>query len=184
MAEVKMKLVILNGSPRIKGCTAHLLESFERGLARAGHSWKRFDLARMDLHPCKACYYCEEHNGRCVQADAMPQILEALLQADGIVFATPLYYFGMSAQIKTCIDRFYSIDAVLRTKAMKAILISPAADEHPIVAEGLLTHYRKLCHYLNLEDVGQLLALGISEPEDLAASPYMDRAETLGANLR
>ena len=102
-----MKIVILQGSPNRNGSTAILTEEFSRGAREAGHSITRFDLADMDVKPCTGCVACG-YEGPCVQHDDSQKIRAEILSADMLVFATPLYYYGMSAQLKTVVDRFCS----------------------------------------------------------------------------
>ena len=178
-----MKIVILNGSPRPRGSSSRLLAAFTDGAQAASHSLTRFDLDRMNIHPCRACYYCEDHDGVCIRRDDMAKVLKSILDAELLVFATPMYYFGMSAQLKTAIDRFFAADGKLRAKRMKSVLIAPAADTDPAVSRGLLAHYEQICQYLRLQDQGRLLALGINEPEDLDGTAFLDAARALGAGL-
>ena len=100
-----MKIVILQGSPNKKGSTDVLAEQFRKGAEEAGHTVQRFDLTDLQIRPCTGCVSCG-YEGPCVQKDENQIIRQAVLEADMIVFATPLYYYGMSAQLKTVIDRF------------------------------------------------------------------------------
>src|SRR5699024_9264211 len=94
-----MKIVILQGSPNKKGSTNILVENFSKGAEAAGHSVIRFDLDEMNIRPCTGCVTCG-YEGPCILHDDNQKIREAVLDADMIVFATPLYYYGMSAQLK------------------------------------------------------------------------------------
>lgn len=100
-----MKIVVLNGSPNIKGSTNILIDAFSKGAKEAGHSVDYFDIPYLKIHPCFGCVKCG-YNGPCVQYDDMTMIKESLLTSDMIVLATPLYYYGFSAQLKMVIDRF------------------------------------------------------------------------------
>lgn len=82
-----MKIIILQGSPNKKGSTSILAESFAKGAVEAGHKVERFDLAKMNIHPCIGCVACG-YEGPCVQKDDNQQIREAILGADMVVFAT------------------------------------------------------------------------------------------------
>ena len=93
-----MRIVMLTGSPHRRGTSALLADEFAKGAMAKGHSVQRFDTAFEDIGPCKACYYCAQHNGECIQKDAMQTILPAVLAADMVVLVTPLYFFQMSAQ--------------------------------------------------------------------------------------
>ena len=74
-----MKIIILQGSPNKKGSTSILAESFTKGALEAGHKVERFDLAKMNIHPCIGCVACG-YEGPCVQKDDNQQIREAILE--------------------------------------------------------------------------------------------------------
>lgn len=87
------KIVILNGSPRPNGNTAALIQSFTDGATAAGHTVTRFNLQKMDIHPCLGC--CgggKDASSPCVQKDDMQQIYPAYRDADLVCLASPLYY--------------------------------------------------------------------------------------------
>ena len=84
-----------------------MAEAFARGASRAGHAVESFDLAHANIAACLACDACRRNGGACEQKDGMLELAPRLLAADAVAFATPLYYYGMSAQLKTAIDRAY-----------------------------------------------------------------------------
>ena len=120
-----MKIVVLQGSPNLDGSTAILCESFAKGAREVGHSVQRLDLARLDIRPCTGCVACG-YEGPCVQHDDNWKVRDALLSAGMAVFASPLYYYGFSAQMKTVIDRFCSCNSSLTARRLKSALISVA----------------------------------------------------------
>lgn len=93
-----------------------LAESFIRGAKEAGHSVQIIDAAHADIHPCTGCVRCG-YEGPCVQKDDMEAIRRVILDSDMMVFVTPLYYYGMSAQIKTLIDRFCAFNSSISESA-------------------------------------------------------------------
>lgn len=97
-----MKIVVLKGSPNINGSSNLLAAEFIRGAEEAGHSTQVIDAAHADIHPCTGCIHCG-YEGPCVQKDDVDQIRQIILEADMLVFVTPLYYYGMSAQLKTLV---------------------------------------------------------------------------------
>ncbi|MBO1678203.1 flavodoxin family protein [Bittarella massiliensis (ex Durand et al. 2017)] len=175
-----MKILLLTGSPHKKGTTAALASAFDRGAAEAGHQLTRFDTAFMKIAPCLGCDHCRKNGGRCVHGDGMEEILPVLLEADLVVLVTPLYYFGMSAQLKAVIDRFYAVNTALRQSPKKALLLAASGDDEPGVMEALVLHYQAVLGYLHWEDCGMLLARGMYTPEDLAGTPYLLQAEEMG----
>lgn len=136
-----MKIVILQGSPNKNGSTAILAESFKKGAEEAGHSVKRFDVAAMDIKPCGGCAACG-YEGPCVLKDGNAEIRTAVLDADMLVFATPLYYYAMSAQLKTVIDRFCSYNSSITRKHMKSALLAVAWNSDGWTFEALEGHYK------------------------------------------
>ena len=99
-----MKIVVLKGSPNINGSTAMLVDNFIKGATEAGHTIDEIDAAHSNISPCIGCVHCG-YEGECVLNDDMDKIRQKILDSDMLVFATPLYYYGMSAQLKTLIDR-------------------------------------------------------------------------------
>lgn len=104
-----MKILVLEGSPNRKGSSNMLAESFVSGVQEAGHEVKIISAAHSKIQPCIGCVTCG-YDGPCVQKDDMEQIGKDILNADMIVFVTPLYYYGMSAQLKVLVDRFCALN--------------------------------------------------------------------------
>ncbi len=177
-----MKIVVLEGSPHKKGSSNLLAEQFIKGAKEAGHSVTVLDLAHMDVHPCMGCEHCGM-DGDCAWKDDVPQIREALLAADMVAFVTPVYYFGMSAQLKMVIDRFYSYTMRLSARGLKAVLITAAWDSDEDVMPCLTAHYRKLCRYMHFQDCGMVLGTGCGTPAMTQKSRHMEEAYRLGRSV-
>lgn len=177
-----MKIVVLQGSPNKKGSTAMLAEEFTRGAESAGHQVCRFDVAYMHVKPCTGCVACG-YEGPCVQKDDNQKIREAILAADMLVFATPLYYYGMSAQLKIVVDRFCAYNSSINRKHMKSALLTVAWNSDDWTFDALESHYRTLVRYLNLEDCGMVLGRGCGSPAMTKRSGYPKMAYELGRNL-
>ena len=135
-----MKIVVLEGSPNKNGSSNMLADSFIRGAKEAGHSVQVIDAAHADIHPCIGCIRCG-YEGPCVQKDDMETIRPAILDADMMVFVTPLYYYGMSAQLKTLIDRFCAFNSSIQRKRMKSALLTVAWNSDSWTFDALEAHY-------------------------------------------
>ena len=98
-----------------------------------------------------------------------------------LVLVTPLYYYGMSAQLKTIVDRFYSRTGKLNGK--KSILMATAYNSADWTMEALVTHYNTLVRYMSWQDAGQVLAIGCGARSLVEKSPFGDQAYQIGANL-
>ena len=118
-----MKIIVLMGSPNRKGSTGILVENFKRGAEEAGHTVEVIDVCHADIHPCTGCVKCG-YEGPCVQKDDVEMIRKKLLACDMVVFATPLYYYGMTAQLKTVVDRFCAYNSSLNSRHLKSALLT------------------------------------------------------------
>ena len=102
-----MKIAILNGSPR-KQNTAAMVEAFAEGAKSAGHQVEVYHVGKMKIAGCLGCEYCHgKGEGKCIQKDDLEKLMPAYLESDMIVFASPIYYFTMTAQLEAAfiIDR-------------------------------------------------------------------------------
>lgn len=155
----KMNILILCGSPHREGTSNTLVKEFIRGAEEAGHKTMVYDCAHGNIHPCIGCDCCGM-SGDCVQKDDGNEVLKKLLAADAVVFATPVYYFGMSAQLKMMIDRFYARNGAITRKRMKAALIATAWNDDEVVMKGIRTHFDIIFDYLSFQNRGMVLAKG------------------------
>ena len=101
-----------------------------------------------------------------------------------IVFATPLYYYGMSAQLKTMIDRFCAFNSSIQRKHMQSALLAVAWNSDGWTFEALEAHYQTLVRYLGLEDMGMVLGKGCGTPSMTQHSPFPQQAYQLGNRLK
>ena len=177
-----MKITILQGSPHKNGSSNMLAKEFERGANEAGHTVTVLDAAHMNMHPCLGCGHCGM-DGECVRRDDNEVIRDALLESDMAVFVTPIYYFGMSAQLKMVIDRFYSYTTRLSGKKLKTVLITAAWDDNEDVMPYTAEHYKKLCRYMNFTDCGMILGTGCGTPAMTRGSVHMQKAYELGKSI-
>ena len=177
-----MKILILMGSPNRKGSTNILVEEFTKGAKERGHSCEVIDVCRADVHPCTGCISCG-YEGPCAQKDGMERIRNTLLSSDMVVFATPLYYYGMSAQLKTVVDRFCAFSSSLNSRGLRSALLSVAWNSDDWTFDALEAHYKTLVRYINRKDEGMVLGYGCGTPAMTKRSRYPNQAYTLGKNL-
>lgn len=175
-----MKIVVLKGSPRKSGNSNWLADRLIKGAAEAGHEIVEFDCTRHKVGGCLACNACGM-NGPCVQKDDFTSLREELLAADAIVLSSPIYYFGVSAQLKTVIDRFYSINAVIGGK--KSVFIATMGNPDVQVCASAKAMYEKMVVYLGWEDCGQIIVPGVWAAGDIQQTAYGQQAYELGYNL-
>lgn len=180
------KIVILNGSPRKNGNTSALVKAFSLGAESAGNTVKEFFLSDMDIHGCKGCFY--GHSGRaypCVQRDDMDKIYPYVRECDVLVLASPLYYWNMSGQVMTAIDRLFALEEgesnLLRGHGRSCALLMAAEGNG---FEDVLVYYRHLAEHLQWKDLGAVLAGGNGECGDIQGKPELEKAEELGRSIR
>lgn len=177
----QMKIVVLAGSPHRNGTSALLADKFIEGAEAKGHEVFRFNAAFENIHPCQGCDVCGM-NGPCVQKDAIENaLMPHLLAADLIVLITPLYYYGMSAQLKTVIDRFYSHSGSIAGK--RSMLMATAYNSADWTMEALVHHYNTLVRYMRWQDMGQVLAVGCGSRPLIERSAFPQQAYDLGHSL-
>ncbi|MBD5525291.1 MAG: flavodoxin family protein [Lachnospiraceae bacterium] len=177
-----MKILMLEGSPNRQGSSHMLAEEFEKGAGEAGHEIVSISAAHSKISPCTGCVSCG-YNGPCVQKDDMENIRQEILKADMLVFVTPLYYYGMSAQLKILIDRFCAINGSIQRKKMKSALISVAWNSDDWTFDALEAHYHTLVKYLNFQDQGMILGKGCGTPSMTKNSKYPGMSYNLGKSL-
>ena len=177
-----MKIIVLKGSPNTKGSTSILIEEFVKGANESAHDVRVIDVAHANIHPCTGCIACG-YEGPCVQNDDVESIKKEILSADMLVFATPLYYYGMSAQLKIMVDRFCAFNSSLNRKNMKSALLGVAWNSDSWTFDALEAHYHTLVRYLNFKDIGSVLGRGCGSVNMTRNSPYPRKAYELGKSL-
>ena len=177
-----MKIVVLKSSGNTHGSSNLLADAFIRGAKESGHTITEIDVYKANVKPCTGCVACG-YEGTCVQRDDMTSIRQSILDSDMIVFVTPLYYYGFSAQLKTVIDRFCAFNVSLTGKQMKSVLISAAWNADSWTFEALETHYKTLVRYLHFEDCGSILGYGCCSVGMTQRSEYPQLAYKLGKSI-
>lgn len=179
----KMKIVIIAGSPHSEqeSTSKYLAQQFTKGAQEAGHDVFQFNAALEDIHGCLGCDACHM-DGPCVQKDAIEtKLIQRLVDCDMIVIATPLYYYGMSAQTKIVIDRFYSRTG--RITGKKSMLMATAYNSADWTMKALEAHYDTLVRYMNWTDMGKVLAIGCGARSLVEQSQFGQQAYEIGKAL-
>ena len=182
---MNQKIVILNGSPRRKGNTSARVKAFTEGAESAGNTVTEFFLDEMNIHGCKGCF--GGHSSRecpCVQKDDMDRIYPAVKESDVVVLATPLYYWNMSGQIRTAIDRLFALEEgdgnLLRGNGRSSALLMAAEGQG---FDDVLLYYDHLMEHLRWTNLGHVLAGGNGEIGDIEGKPEIQEAYDLGKSI-
>lgn len=115
---IDMKVLIVNGSPHLSGCTDRALREVEETLKANGVDTERVNVGTKDVRGCIGCNFCREH-GRCVFNDIVNETAPKFAEADGIVVGTPVYYAGANGQLLAFLDRLFYSTATTVEKTMK-----------------------------------------------------------------
>ena len=113
-----MKVLVVNGSPHINGCTARGLSEVERTLNDLGVETERLNVGTKDIRGCIGCGFCREH-GSCVFNDLVNETAPKLAEADGLIVGSPVYYAGANGQLLAFLDRLFYSTAGTVNKTMK-----------------------------------------------------------------
>ncbi|KIR02880.1 NADPH-dependent FMN reductase [Lachnospiraceae bacterium TWA4] len=175
-----MKITILNGSPRKGGNTETMVNEFARGAKEAGHETEILPVGQMDIHGCLGCKYCFAHGGECVQKDDMQKVLASIDQADMVVFAAPVYWFDVTAQLKCAIDRMYARGGVGFHFNKTALLLNSGSDG---VYEAAIAQYKMMGGYLKWEDKGIITIPGMESKTSMKESKALEDVYKFGLSL-
>jgi len=173
-----MKILALIGSPRRRGNTDLLVDAALAEAAKHGHEGKKLSLYDYDINPCVDCRACKLGEKVCVQKDDMPKIYREIDAADAIILATPIYWYGPTAQMKLLIDRLRPYVANRCLEGKKAYLIAPS-EEGPSACKPLVDSLKMSFKYLGLVYAGEAL-ITANEKGEVAKKPEeMEKARRL-----
>lgn len=184
------KILILNGSPRKSGNTSGLCDAFVEGAESAGNSVTRFDLQQMTIHACLGCMKGgKDITSPCVQKDDMDKIYSAYIEADMVVLASPMYYWSMSAQLKTAFDRLFAVaetNSTYQNPRKDCIILMAAESDTQSNWKPVVDYYQALLENLGWKNCGTVLAGGVMNVGDIhkdAGKLSLDKARKLGASI-
>ncbi len=153
-----MNILVLNGSPHLDGPTSDMVSAFSEGAREAGNEVTVFNVAHMDIKGCMACDYCRKvEKGKCCRHDDMQKIYPRILEADMIVFASPIYYFTLSAQLQAAIHRTYSVDIPENVKQVALIMSSGSKY---VYGAAVTEYFQSIVEYWGVKNAGIFTANG------------------------
>ncbi len=182
------KVVITLGSPREKGNSAMLAHRAADGVRDAGGQAVTFALHAMAIRPCRACDACQRNKDyRCLQVDDMAAVYAALREADGLLIASPVYWFTLSAQTKLFMDRLYAFVGPsghgLAGKRIGIVLTYGDADPFSSGAVNALRTCQDAFRYVGAPIVGMVYGTANAAGEVAANTGLLDEAFALGKAL-
>jgi multimeric flavodoxin WrbA len=188
-----VKVLGIFGSPRRGGNTDILLEEALKGAGKEGANIERLYLSDFTITPCKECHGCDD-TGKCILLDDMGKIYPKLLEADVVIFASPIFFYGVTAWAKALIDRSQALwarkyllkDPLLGREGKKRIgfFISVGATKGPRVFDGAILTVKYFFDVLNAEYAGELLFRGVEAKGDILKHPEaLEQALETGRKL-
>ena len=189
-----MKVLGLMGSPRTKGNTDLLLDEAPKGAKKQGAATEKLVIDKLKIAPCKEYYGCLQ-DGNCVIRDDMDSVYPALVAADAVIVAAPMFFYGVSAQLKALIDRCQALWArkyVLKWKMSdsprKGALIAVGATRGEKLFEGSILTVTYFFKALDADYADELLVRGVDlrgeikeHPEALKAAFEMGKRLAAGS---
>ena len=173
------KIVILKGSPRKNGNSNALAAAFAEEAIKNGVSVTTYDTANLNVGGCHACYGCMKQSG-CVFRDDFDKIAADICDADGIVIASPVYWYTFPAQIKSVIDRWFSLYAAGKDfSGKKAGLLCCCEEETEETFAGIRFSFEKTMTFMNAEIVGEVLIPNVSEVGEIKNTNGEEQARNL-----
>lgn len=158
------KIVVITGSPRKNGNSFAMVDAFIQAAKAKGHTVTRFDAADKKLDGCHACETCFKTGKACSFDDDFNTIAPAILEADAVAFATPVYWYSIPSQIKAVIDKLYSLVVGGKDYAGKeCALIACCEEEDMTVLDGVRVPMERTAALLKWNMVGEVLVPGVLE---------------------
>ncbi len=189
------QILVIQGGGRPNGNTEQLIRAFAKGAEAAGHRVEVISLLRQEVKGCLGCNACR-YGKPCVQKDAFNEMVPKIKATDCLVFASPLYFWTISARMKAFIERFYCIaqqdpnpplGRYEKYPEKDCALLMTSADNFFWTFEQAVSYYRfALVRYIGFRDKGMLLAGGCGgsngKPE-IDKTDWLEKAYQFGKHL-
>jgi multimeric flavodoxin WrbA len=188
-----VKILAVYGSPRRKGNTALLLKEAVRGAREEGAEVEEVILRDLKISPCLEIYGCKKA-GRCAIQDDFQPLYDQLLDCQGLMLASPIFFYSVSAHTKSMIDRCQSLwvkkywiehsEMVIREPRRRGLFISVGATKGARLFDGTLLTLRYFFDVLDMELWKSLLYRGLDFEGDIRKHPeYLEEAYQAGGEL-
>jgi len=175
-----MKITVITGSPRKGGNTFAMADAFIGAAKAKGHDVVRFDAAMMKIGGCHACTTCFRTGKACSFDDDFNLIAPHILDADAVVYAMPVYWYSIPAQIKGVIDRVFSFCVAEKDVAGKKCGLICCCEENDLsVMDGVRIPMERTAALLKWDMVGEVLVPGVFNEGDIVKTDGCARAAAL-----
>jgi multimeric flavodoxin WrbA len=136
----------------------------------------------MKVAGCSYCQYCYSHEGECAQKDDMQEIYKALYQADMLVFSSPVYWYGFTAQLKAMIDRMF-VSVTKPLPITSTALLVTYGDTDTTVVDAIIVHFKAFTGYVGWENKGIITQGEVDNKGDINGRKSLEDARKLGMGV-
>ena len=177
------RIVVFVGSMRKGGNTDLLARSFAEGASK-NNIVELVSVADYNINPCIGCNSCFMREGnQCFQNDDMSAIYDKLRNADIVAVASPVYFYGISAQLKAVIDRLHTpMRNEFHIKKLALLLVGAAT--LPELFDSIKMQYQLILNFFHLEDAGMIFVRGVKDKGDIRKTEALTEAYTLGLSIK
>jgi multimeric flavodoxin WrbA len=177
------KVLILSASPRANGNSDLLAQKFAAGAIQAGNAVEIVALREKKIAYCTGCNYCQSHEGHCCLNDDAEGIIDKMIAADVLVFATPTYFYSMAGQLKVLIDRCTGKYTEIKNKEVYYLLSAWDTNEALLKKVVLALEGFTLDCLEDTKEKGTLIAGGVVEKGEVLKTDYPRQAYDMGKSL-
>lgn len=176
------RIIVLVGSMRKGGNTDLLAKAFAEGASK-NNIVEVLSVADYKVNPCIGCNSCFTRKGnQCFQEDDMDKIYSKLKMADMVVVASPVYFYGISAQLKAIVDRLHTpMRNEFPIKKLALLLVGAAT--LPELFDSIKLQYQLVLNFFHLEDAGMVLVRGVKDKGDIKKTEALKEAYNLGMSI-
>ncbi|MDE7394927.1 MAG: flavodoxin family protein [Clostridiales bacterium] len=176
------KVIVVTSSPRKGGNSEVLAQQFVEGAKAAGNDVRLIAVRDIGLQFCTGCMVCQTHK-KCVLGDKMNELYDAFQNADVLVFATPIYYYAVSGQLKTLLDRLNPL-YTRENKFKEVYLLTTAADDADSAADGAVKDIQGWIDCFEGVALGGVLrGMGVTEKGEINNTDYPQKAYEMGKSI-
>lgn len=176
------QVLIISSSPRKGGNSDTLCDQFEKGALQNQNAVEKIRLSELKIDYCSACYACKKI-GHCIKNDDMTMVIDKMKKADVIVLATPVYFYSMSAQMKTMIDRTIGGAQTPGLENKEFYFIATAADGYDAMKRTIDGLQGYIDCLPNAIKKGTILGAGAWQIGDIQHNPAMRQAYLMGKSV-